>query len=744
MDMKQNVLKLTLILFLLAPFVTEAQISHGGRPLSYTMLRSTFQNIFQEMPSFDIDAEIQLDSLMQNDLRGGYRFAYKFMTDYTPENSGQSFFLADGTRVWRLGIRSKGAYSINLLFTEFEIPKGAKLFLYSPDQSQVLGSFTYLNNSELNLLPVAPVYGDEVIIEYQEPVDVDFAGRLKVGEVNHAYRDLRGSEPAGVFSQYDCMPSPVCASDTTDKYDEIVRSVVLLIINGDVLCSGVMINNSRNDGTPYILTASHCLNKQFTMVNPDYIKMANTVVSFFNYESPFCSKVLRGTEELSMASTHLRAINEKTDMALLELLEKPPVYYRPYYAGWNINETTSPPYTNIHHPGGGVKCLGICTKDINLKSYSGHGFNPNSHWNVLEWETGSTAGGSSGSPLFDSKNHIIGALTGGNSSCSSPKDDLFFALHKTWLVGDVDSLNLKPWLSPNGNQLICEGLDPYETNKAIELSNLQASGNRELSEIAYLPVPMTGQQFGVNSLNTTEYAESFTIPGTATLWGAYFVTPEISNNTSLSVEVKVYSSTTLNEPADPLFSTTFSPTYTNKQILNEDFQETVKPLNRAQESFIKFEPAVSVSDKFFISYKITASEKDSFTVYTLPSGSTQQNTAWLKYQDKWIENTEHPVKPYSTSLFITPVVQMKTGETSNQKTELTNIRLSVDRNQKRIRIIIPGNINETRYDIFSIDGKVIQNGKISDTTEYFYLKNHGCYIIRLKQGNKLYTSKFVL
>lgn len=56
---------------------------------------------------FDLAEQLRLDSLEATGLRNGFRFAYKFVTDYTPENSGVHFTLSDGTKVWRLGIRSK-------------------------------------------------------------------------------------------------------------------------------------------------------------------------------------------------------------------------------------------------------------------------------------------------------------------------------------------------------------------------------------------------------------------------------------------------------------------------------------------------------------------------------------------------------------------------------------------------------------------------------------------------------------
>lgn len=730
---------------LLFAYVAQAQISHGGRPLSYSAFRSLSSTLFQEMPSFDVEAEKKIDR-ETHDLRGGVRFAYKFITDFTPDNSGQTFTLVDGTKVWRLGIRSSGAYSINILFSEYDLPEGASLFLYSPDQSQVLGSFNHQNNSELGLLPVSPVYGDELIIEYQEPPGVDYAGRLRVGEVNHAYRDLRRGEPEGNRQGFDCMPPVICFSDTTDRYDEIARSVVLLVIDGTTLCTGVLVNNTANDRTPYLLTASHCLNDQFKVKNPDYAKVASSIVSFFNYESPFCEPVLRGTEELSMASARVYAVNEKTDMALLGLMEVPPSYYRPYYAGWNINRLPVGPYSNIHHPWGSVKRINRTIKPIELTSYDGNlPFNKNSFWHVKEWEIGSTAGGSSGSPLFDKENRIIGALTGGRSTCRSPLNDSFYALQTSWTVSDTDEENLKPWLDPSLSGVsTCDGLDPYESRPIVELSNIQSSGNRELSEVGYLSSPETGYRFGVNSLQTTEYAESFTTQEEADLFGAYFVTPSILNYTGLKVDINVYTASGNGSPGALVYTTIFNPTFTNKRVVGDDFQETSKPLNRAQETFIKFDSLVQVPERFFIGYKITALEKDSFTVYSLPPGATSKNTAWVNYRNRWMENTQHPVAPFKTALSIHPVVQYKDRPIANTEIQVYGIEVLADRPTRKIRVKLPSEIARAHYELFSIDGKMLRNGLLLAGWNEVDPGQRGMLIVRLTFDNKKHVVKVVL
>mgnify|MGYP003269232794 FL=1 len=457
----------------------KAQVSHGGRPLPLSLMRSTNGQMFKEMPPFDVQEELRIDSLNESDLRSGFRFAYKFITDYNRYNSGVTFTGPDGTRVWRLGIYSPGALSINVLFTEYELPEGAQLFLYNEDQTQILGSFNHLNNSELNLLPVSPIQGDRLIIEYQEPANASFQGRLTVGEVNHGYRSLRGLEPGDNTSLIGKIPPLACYQDGTNDYAQWGQSVVLLIIDGSVGCTGTLINNTDNDGKPYLLTASHCLNKQFTMKNPDYEKIAGSIVCFFNFNSPFCDPILRGTEEMSTASTYFKAVNEMADMALLELTATPPVYYRPYYAGWNAQEVGPAPYTCIQHPQYSVKRISISDEDLAPFTLTDPNmiFYENAHLHVKTWEVGYTASGSSGSPLFNADGEIIGALSGGQSSENSPKNDYFFSLKKPWDAIDTPERQLKYWLNPSDDETkVCEGLDPYKSTPCFRLSNIYDSG----------------------------------------------------------------------------------------------------------------------------------------------------------------------------------------------------------------------------------------------------------------------------
>lgn len=730
----------------------QAQISHGGKPLPWNAVsgaqsRSAGNDLFIEMPAFDVEEELRIDSLNESDLRGGYRFAYKFITDYSRNNSGINFSLPDGTRVWRLGIRSKGALSINVLFTKYKIPEGAQIFLYNPDRSHILGAFNHLNNSESGILPVAPVQGDELIIEYQEPAKAAFRGELTVGEVNHAYRDLKGDEPRLNSSDYKGMSALSCYVSEGSPYEPLGRSVVMMLIDGTIACTGTMINNTENDGKPYLLTASHCLNKSFTVSNPDYQQVAGRIVFFFNYDSPTCNTLMRGTEEMSVASAKDIAINEQTDLALLELSQRPPVYYQPYYAGWNATQTSNPPYAGIHHPGGTVKRISWSESNIEQATFNtiGTHFNDNSHWWVKKWSDGYTAKGSSGSALFDSNGYVIGALSGGKSNQDEPFNDFYYALSQTWTISKETDKQLKCWLDPsNTNELLCEGLDPYGQNHCLKLSNVEATGLQESIEKTPISATNTEPLFGNNSLGITEYAEAYSVTGKALVYGAYFTTPSVTGNyKELNVEVTVYNGT--DKPQTLLHTEMFRPSYQNLNTANGSFQETEKPLNRAQETYIHFSEPVTVEGTFYIGYKITAPEGTTFAVYNLPKGKTTKNTAWINYNNKWIEATAYPQNPFSTSLYIDPVVQYEKIVSNEKIKEENPVHIYVETGNKTICVLLPPNIETADFSLLSTDGKVLQYSRIQNNQSSIpvSINGQGVYLVKILYNNKCYIQKII-
>jgi hypothetical protein len=752
---------LLLSLFFLSGRVVSAQISHGGKPffLQNSLLRNsssgtpdgeTGPSVFV-MPAFNLDSVMQEDRLNEGNMQRSYRFAHKFFTKIEKRKDAALIVLPDGTKVWQINIRSKGAYSINVLLTDFELPPGGKLFVYSEDHSHVIGSFDYRNNSPGKILPLQPVAGESVIIEYSEPADIPFEGNFTVSEVNHDYRDFLRREPGNDGgSVFSCMPDALCS-----EIDEnLVRSTVLLMIDGSVACSGVLVNNTEDDGAPYILTAVHCLNDSLSLGKYKdidyYIAHSGTIVTFFNYNRPVCGSRLKGTEEMTMAETYPRTIIERRDAALLELREKPPVYYNVYYAGWNMNESGGTGmHVNLHHPSGAIKKYGKVEADLAVANFESSGiFESYSHWKVPGWTTGSTYGGSSGSPLFDENGLVIGTLSGGASNCknSSPDGypDYFTILYKSWETADANN-QLKTYLDPDNKGLKQQpGMDPNKENPPVRLSNIDFSSG-DVLEIKTLATPNSGYVYGSSNLNTTEFAEEFAVDTTVEIFGVYLLAPPLPANGVTGVEISIYSGTT--SPEKLLQTQEFSPKYL-------DYSETAgfnpkdkNMISFGTESFVLFDEPVKITkSKFFISYKISGSV--SFCVYNAKfAHAGKQNTAWVKDPSQgWIQAVAYsPAQGVKTSLAIQPLVRGAKTDSLPDIPEKRDEALFFDSKNHILSLWEPAN-EPVSVSVYSLTGALIEKVQISKGEKSVSLteKTRGTVsIVRLLLSNKIYSGKII-
>ncbi|MCL1943520.1 MAG: T9SS type A sorting domain-containing protein [Candidatus Azobacteroides sp.] len=746
-------MKIRLLFFILSFFTistgisVRAQLSYGGKPLPFSrnILRSSGSDdngLYVNMPSFDIVQMLKEDSIDQasGELRA-VRFAKKFETDLTPENSGIRFTTADGTKVWRVGIRSEGAYSLNILFSEFFLPEGAGVFLYNPDQTKILGAFTEKNNSESGVLPVSPVPGDELIVEYQEPADVAFPGVLRISEVNHDYTDILKTGPGNPSSSNTCHQDPICRTDL----DNQAQSVCLLILNGMMMCSGSMINNTAQDGTPYLLTSCHCLEDS----KKTREKIASTTVVFFNYQSPACNSDIRGTEEMSMVSPELKASDKELDLALLQLDQIPPCDFRPYYAGWDLTPTPLSPYIGIHQPNSGVKKVAQFDGSIStFTDYNIGGISFKELWFISAWDSGTTEGGSSGSPLFDGQLRVIGALTGGNSTCKSPIRDYYWTLKKAWTYYPDADKQLKYWLDPiDSGATSLDGLNPYQNDSCLRISNMERNESFTNYQLAN---PETGYLFGYNSLQTDEYAEKFTLPQPAELYGVSLVTPVLSSPSSdKKIIVNVYSGT--DQPQTVIATKAFVPQYQDYAGGNDEsvFIPKNKPFNRNEESYLRFDNPISVDKTFFVSYQLDYSvAPNPFYVYSAVTQSDRENTAYYKLNEVWAPVSSHSNCPVNTSLWINPVLRYRT-DTSVDKPGMRENTAWVYKDESNFfHIINKSFIDNAKISVFSLSGKLVQTFGFSGVDYSFYL-NHlpkGVYILLLQNRNSdtLLREKIIL
>jgi len=757
-----------------------SQISHGGTPYfpEPSMLRTASNAFFIEMPSFDLDSVLRENVYNEGNMRGSYAFAHKFRTRIDIDD-GIKTVLPDGTTVRQIGIRSAGAYSINLLLENFEIPPGGKLFVYNADHSYVVGSFDYRNNSPDKILPIQPVAGESIIIEYSEPADVPFHGRFIITEVNHDYRDIfkAGREPgADSGTNFTCMPdvswedvknadgsyvrvghSFIPGVFSGDVAEETIRSTVLLIINGTAACTGSLLNNASDDGKPYLLTAVHCLVGSTAEYPKDmdyYNDQAGKIITFFNYNRPVSdAKIkMKGSEELSLAGATARVIIEKNDVALFEFLDSIPPYFNPYYAGWNMDLTGGKNnYTNIHHPSAAVAKYGM-TDSIGLcndNMIGGlNGIDAKTLWKVANWLTGSTYNGSSGSPLFDENNLVIGGLTGGASICSGtvPSPDPRYRTDYFFSMGNARD-QLKSYLDPQNKEIMkYSGLDPNRLNPVIRLANAGYTRG-DLLITSVLDSPNNGFVFGNSNLKTLEFAEEFNINNPVEIFGTYFLLPAMQYSYTSGVTVSVYTGNF--SPETKIYDTSFIPQYLSYDTITSDFSYENKTLNSVPtETFVVFDKPVSVTaTKFFISYSISNSETAKFCAYNTQWGDgVHSNTAWLKDADKgWTPADAYAYQPMKTSLAIQPLVRnTKYSPVENIKVPENN-SFYYERSRRVLKLKEPF-ITSGYLAVYSVGGQLMEKIQIHPGESTFILSERPkgiIGIVKLANNDFLYTGKIM-
>lgn len=428
--------------------VALAQISHGGEPYSFTHQLELPNSVEPEASALS-----RLNFEESKDCSGLEFARFLPLNISLTSDDWQINELPTGDRLYQLNVKSKGALAVGVYFTNLYIPQGGKLFIYSPDQHQYIGSFNHLNNKESQILATEYLIGDEVVIEYFEPRSKIGQSHFTINEILHAYRGIQEiDEDKGYGGSGDCEVNVNCpeGDGKKDQRDAVVR---ILIKKGSagLWCTGSLINNTSEDRTPYIITADHCGKSSSDEDMEQWI-------FYFHYQGWGCGDPDAEPEHKSIEGCEIIAASSNADILgsdfyLVKITQDIPIAYNPFYIGWNRDGLGSNSGYTIHHPDGDIKKISIYEEPLISASYSSYGIT-NGYWKVLWEETesghGVTEGGSSGSPIFDQNGYLIGTLTGGQASCSNlTSPDFYGKFNLHWEDnGSADNEQLKPWLDP--------------------------------------------------------------------------------------------------------------------------------------------------------------------------------------------------------------------------------------------------------------------------------------------------------
>lgn len=445
---------------LVLPWSAEAQLSVGGAPRSFLYSVSHLPETVIKLAAPDLSDEKINDSLYPSP----YCFGVVLPVSVDCESTGVWSSLPDDSQLWRVMIKSPGALAITAYFDKFFIPEGGRLFLYNPDRSQVIGAFTSQNNSQSGYFATELIKGDEVILEYSGPAGVENRPHLRVNEIAYAYRGVNFMEDD--LDNTNLVPCEVNVNCPEGNYWQYQKDgVARLQVKRDghtYWCSGSVINNVKQDRTPYLLTANHC---GFNSTDAEL----QLWVFYFNYEAPSCTSKYPVPRTMTGAVKKAQSGGQEiagSDFFLVQLNQMIPDSFHVFYNGWSRLET---PVSNngvgIHHPNGDLKKISTYTTP--LVSAIWEGGNNQTHWKVTWSETvsgfGVTEGGSSGSPIFDEEGRVVGTLSGGLSACDSAsrtQPDYYGKFSFSWASnGNTPTTRLRDWLDPeNTNPTTLEGV----------------------------------------------------------------------------------------------------------------------------------------------------------------------------------------------------------------------------------------------------------------------------------------------
>lgn len=252
----------------------------------------------------------------------------------------------------------------------------------------------------------------------------------------HTASAAKSAYPSSALS---CSINTACPEG--DPWADVARAVVR-IDRGGTTCTGVLLNNTAEDFTPYILTAHHC----GTPAVGDTLDWTVTL----NYASPTCATPETPPSPRSMRGVVVRAAHDgwREDFALLELLNPIPPAYQAFYAGWSIANVPPPSGATISHPHGDLRKLALAEDPF---------IDMGARW-VTTFNQGTVESGSSGAPLFDANRRVVGHVRGAWSldanSCSGPGGDdnaatiVFPKLAHIWTVGPPGA-QVRDFLDPD-------------------------------------------------------------------------------------------------------------------------------------------------------------------------------------------------------------------------------------------------------------------------------------------------------
>ena len=361
----------------------------------------------------------------------------------------------DGTSRAAIGVRSPAALGLRMGLLVSQMPPGTLLRVYGPDDAEAIEIHgnevlrTIQQNLDAGIEDVEArtywlptVNGDAAVLEFELAPSIDPAWlKVSLPQVSHLVT-LETDPEQLLKASGSCNIDVMCSSARNDPKIRAVAHMRYVKSGGTYICTGTLMNNTRQDNTPYFLSAHHCISSQST---------ASTLETFWNYRTSSCGSNQAASDFTRVSGgAQLLWSSGSTDTSFMRLNGALPS--GAVFAGWDARAAQgSGSVYAIHHPDGDPQkySAGVLTgfmtctaPDAQGSFRCGQATSTTGTYLNARFSEGTTEGGSSGGALFSSAGQVVGQLFGGSHSCTNPggttiygRLDLAFeaALHR-WLA----------------------------------------------------------------------------------------------------------------------------------------------------------------------------------------------------------------------------------------------------------------------------------------------------------------------
>ena len=462
-------------------------------------------------------AKLAAEDLVNDSKSGSMRFAVGRDVNVNGEDNG--VWSVEGSQsIWRLKVLAPTAVHLNFGFTKMHLPPGAQLLIISGDGKSALGPYSANEVPSHGQLWTAILPGESALIQLSVATSKRSTVDFNLTRIGQGYR--------GFGINTHLCKSGACNMDVAclapdDPWNNPRRSVGAYTQGGTDTCTGSLVNNTNNDKRMLFATARHC------GITTD--ALAVTVVVFWKYESATCrapGSAASGTPIPKPATTSagLRFLattnnpfagadpaGSRSDWTIFELVTPPPGNtFDLFWAGWDRRpppsqcaatggaNSTAGLCASIHHPSVDEKRITFVEVPMTLDNISGAA---GVHWQA-NWDPtppivpgivpvptsvvpGVTEPGSSGSPLYNANQRLVGVLSGGPSACGSTGANLrdqYGGLFHSWEGNGTATTRMKDLLDPtNSGVEFMDGTNACTAPNAPISVSASASGSNTIT-----------------------------------------------------------------------------------------------------------------------------------------------------------------------------------------------------------------------------------------------------------------------